>query len=156
MIGSWESSGVVTIHPLRKWYHTWLCHADWWTPSDALVDVYLWRRASLLCREYSSLIKLVTWSQGEEVFFSGNTCLAKGWIYCLAVYLWRRASLLCREYSSLIKLVTWSQEEVFFSGNTCLAKGWIYCLAAQNEGCQKDQVFFVMATHLDLCVPLIP
>ena len=40
LIGSWEFSGVVTIHPLRKWYHTWLCHADWWTLSDALVDVY--------------------------------------------------------------------------------------------------------------------
>ena len=25
------------------------------TPSNALVDVYLWRRASLFCREYNSL-----------------------------------------------------------------------------------------------------
>ena len=54
MIGSWESSGVVTIHPLHKWYHMGLCHTDWWTPSDALVDVYLWRRASPLCSEYNS------------------------------------------------------------------------------------------------------
>ena len=28
---------------------------DWCTPSDALVDVYLWRMASLLCREYNTL-----------------------------------------------------------------------------------------------------
>ena len=28
MIGSWDSSRVVTICPPCKWYHTWLCHAD--------------------------------------------------------------------------------------------------------------------------------
>ena len=31
LIESWESSVVVTIRPLCKWYHTWLCHADWCT-----------------------------------------------------------------------------------------------------------------------------
>ena len=28
--------------------------SDWRIPSDALVDVYLWRRASPLCREYNN------------------------------------------------------------------------------------------------------
>ena len=31
LIGTLESSGVVTIRPLRKWYHMWLYHVDWWT-----------------------------------------------------------------------------------------------------------------------------
>ena len=26
----------------------------WWTPSNALVDVYLWRRASPLCQKYNT------------------------------------------------------------------------------------------------------
>ena len=46
---------VVTIRPLHKWYHTWLCHTDWCTLSDTLIDMYLWRRVSPLCRKYKTI-----------------------------------------------------------------------------------------------------
>ena len=51
LIGSWESSVVVTIRPLRKWYHTWLCHMG----LVSSIDIYLWRRVNLLCREYNNI-----------------------------------------------------------------------------------------------------
>ena len=31
LVESWESSVVVTICPLCKWYNTWLCYANWCT-----------------------------------------------------------------------------------------------------------------------------
>ena len=37
LIGSWESSGVASIHPLCKWYHTWLCHVGLVSSSDTLL-----------------------------------------------------------------------------------------------------------------------
>ena len=57
MIGTCESSGVVTIHYADGITRDCVMRV-WRTPSNALVDVYLWRRASPLCREYNNIIGL--------------------------------------------------------------------------------------------------
>ena len=57
LIGSWESSGVVTIRPLCRWYHTWLCHADLVNSclTVSLTCIY-GGRVSPLCREYNTIL----------------------------------------------------------------------------------------------------
>ena len=76
LVESWESSVVVNIRPLCKWYHTWLCYADWYTRSDTLVDMFFWRRASPLCNEFN------TSSQG---------CIVP-WTWISLIQLWSFAS----------------------------------------------------------------
>ena len=45
----------MTNRPLRKWYHTWLCHVGLLNSLWRSVDVYLWRSASPLCSEYNTI-----------------------------------------------------------------------------------------------------
>ena len=80
MIGSWESSGVVTVCPLHKWYHTWLCLADWWTPSETLVDVLFWRRASPLWSEYNN--NKSRWNASEKSCSIKYSMLQKSKTFC--------------------------------------------------------------------------
>ena len=70
MIGSWESSGVATIRPLRKWYHTWSCHADWCT------GIWHMLHQAYVCgtRPFLRLF----WSQGRTPDTSGSPKNASG------------------------------------------------------------------------------